>query len=126
VGPAQGPPVVLDGATIEDLPFRAMPALGRGVSHKVLWHAGESSAGVMRLDEGGHVDEHTHRRAHHHLWVLEGTVQVLGSSLGPGSYVHIPAGISHALVNGGDGPAVFHYLYLNPEPTPDLDAIVGH
>ena len=108
-------PTVLDGGAISALPWRVFHAIGVGVEHKVLWESGDSMAGVMRIAAGGQVDEHVHRLAHHHLWVTEGTVQLLGRSLGPGSYAHVPAGVAHRLVNGGDGPATFLYLYLQPQ-----------
>jgi quercetin dioxygenase-like cupin family protein len=107
--------VVRDGATVEQQAWQPLAPVGRGVSHKVLWQSGDSIAGVMRLEVDGRVDEHVHRRAHHHLWVLEGMIEVLGQRLGPGSYVHIPAGVTHGMVNQGTGPAVFHYLYLQPQ-----------
>ena len=99
---------------VESLPWEALPTIGSGVRHKVLWRAGDSVAGVMEIDEGGRVNSHSHSNAHHHLWVLEGDVSVHGSSLGSGSYAHVPAGVEHELVNVGTGSCRFMYTYLQP------------
>ena len=106
-------PVVLDGEEIAALPWEPLARIGAGVSHRVLWRSGDSIAGVMRIEAGGHVEPHAHRHAHHHLWVLEGTVTVLARDLGPGAYVHVPAGTDHAMAAGA-APAEFLYLYLQP------------
>ena len=107
-------PVLLDARMIDAAEWEPLDAIGRGVSHKVLWRSGDSLSGVMRLEVGGHVEEHAHRQAHHHLWVLEGTVEVLGTPLSSGSYAHVPAGVVHSMVNHADRPSTFLYLYLQP------------
>ena len=107
-------PVLLEAFVLDGLPWEPLPAIGTGVDHRVLWHSGDSMAGVMRLAPGGSVSEHAHRRAHHHLWVLDGSIEVLATVLGAGSYAHVPAGVRHAMVNRGEGTATFLYLYLQP------------
>jgi len=69
----------------------------------------------MRLGPGGAVSPHAHRVAHHHLWVVDGSVEVLGEVLGERSYVHIPDRIRHGIVNRGAGSATLLYLYLQPQ-----------
>jgi quercetin dioxygenase-like cupin family protein len=105
-------PVLLEQFVIDGLPWEDLPAIGEGVRHKVLWRSGSSVAGLMRLARGGFVGPHAHRRAHHHLWVVDGEIEVLAVVLGTGSYVHVPAGVTHSMTNRGDGPATFLYLYL--------------
>ena len=105
-------PVLLQAAAIADMPWEPLDKLGLAVSHKVLWHEGASMAGVMQLGPGGRVDEHTHAVAHHHLWVIEGVIEVAGVSVDAGGYAHVPAGVAHAMVNPTDRPARFLYLYL--------------
>ncbi|HEX4903319.1 MAG TPA: cupin domain-containing protein, partial [Acidimicrobiales bacterium] len=69
------------------------------------------SAGVMHIDPGQRLGEHTHRRHHHHVWVVSGRTRVLGQELGAGSYAHIPSGVAHDFeALGASGCTVF-YLY---------------
>ena len=106
--------VTLPAQEVDSLAWEPLSAIGAGVRHKVLWRSGDSLAGVMEIAEGGRVDSHAHSRAHHHLWVLDGSVSVLGTTLSTGSYAHIPAGVEHELVNSGTGPCRFVYTYLQP------------
>jgi hypothetical protein len=106
-------PVLVPGPTVDEAPWEELPEIGQGAAHKVLWRSGDSIAGLMRLADGGWIDSHAHRRAHHHLWVVDGAIDVLGTTLGPGSYGHVPAGVTHGMVSSG-GPATFFYLYLQP------------
>lgn len=112
--------VVLTGPQVEHRPWEPLAAVGPGVSHKPLWDSGESVAGLMRLEVGGEVLPHAHRQAHHHLWVHQGRIEVLGEDLGEGSYVHVPGGVSHGIVNRSDEPATFFYLYLHPASGPGV------
>jgi hypothetical protein len=46
------------------------------------------------------------------MWVLEGHAEIVESDVGPGSYLHIPAGVPHDLdATLTEGCTVF-YLYL--------------
>jgi hypothetical protein len=46
--------------------------------------------------------------------VLEGSADILGVEVGPGSYAHIPNGVDHDIdASATDGCTVF-YLYLRP------------
>jgi quercetin dioxygenase-like cupin family protein len=87
-----------------------------GVDYKLLWRSGGSVAGLMRIAPGGLVTPHAHVRSHHHLWVTDGTVEVLDEQVGPGTYVHIPAGVDHSIRAVGDSACTMLYFYLRDEP----------
>jgi hypothetical protein len=87
-----------------------------GVDHKLLWRSGKSVAGLMRISADGLVTPHAHVRSHHHLWVVDGSVEVLGEVVGPGAYVHIPARVDHSLRAVDDRGATVLYLYLRDDP----------
>jgi mannose-6-phosphate isomerase-like protein (cupin superfamily) len=104
---------VLADADIERLPWEPLGAIS-GVHHKVLWRDAGSMAGVLRVDAGHRLGAHTHHANHHHLWLLEGRAEIIGASLGPGGYAHIPSGTEHDIdASMTDGCTVF-YLYLSP------------
>lgn len=103
--------MVLDAgalAAISEEPLGDLP----GVSHRSTWTDGTSKAGVMRVGGGNHLGAHTHRRHHHHIWVTDGHARVLGSDVGPGSYVHIPAGVEHDVDARDTEGCTFFYLYV--------------
>lgn len=87
-----------------------------GVDYKLLWRSGKSVAGLMQIAPGAMVTPHTHDRSHHHIWVIDGTAEMLGEVVGPGTYVHIPASVEHSIRALGDGPATMLYLYLREGP----------
>ena len=92
-----------------------------GVDYKLLWRSGGSVAGLMRLAPGGVVHAlRPHVRAHHHLWVTDGTVEVLDEQVGPGAYVHIPAGVDHSMRTVGGRACTMLYFYLQDEPGPEF------
>ncbi|HEX6420287.1 MAG TPA: cupin domain-containing protein [Acidimicrobiales bacterium] len=82
------------------------------VSYKLLWRSGKSVAGLMRVAPGGSVSSHTHRHSHHHMWVVDGTAEMLGERVGPGTYVHVPAGVEHGITEPGEQGCTLLYLYL--------------
>lgn len=90
-----------------------------GVEYKLLWRSGKSVAGLMRLAPGGAVTPHTHVRSHHHLWVVDGTAEMLGRRVGPGTYLHVPAGVEHGLRAVDETGCSVLYLYLRDEAAPD-------
>lgn len=90
-----------------------------GVEYKLLWRSGKSVAGLMRLAPGGAVTPHTHVRSHHHLWVVDGTAEMLGRRVGPGTYLHVPAGVEHGLRAVDETGCSVLYLYLRDESAPD-------
>ena len=104
-------PVILDPTGIERLPWRQLHGQRAAVT-RVLWQQGDSLAGIIRLDPGEELPSHAHAEAHHHVWVLTGTARILGEGLPEGSYVHIPAGVEHAVAAIGPEPLTMLYLYL--------------
>jgi mannose-6-phosphate isomerase-like protein (cupin superfamily) len=88
-----------------------------GVDYKLFWRSGKSVAGVMRVAPGAEVSPHAHVRSHHHLWVLEGEADMVGDGerVGPGTYVHIPAGVEHGITDVGPDGCTVVYLYLRDE-----------
>jgi mannose-6-phosphate isomerase-like protein (cupin superfamily) len=87
-----------------------------GVDYKLLWRSGSSVAGIMRIAPTGMVTPHAHDNAQHHMWVIDGSVEMLHEVVGPGTYAHIPAKMDHSLRAVGGGPATVLYLYLRDEP----------
>lgn len=85
-----------------------------GIEYKLLWRSGKSVAGLMRMAPGAEVTPHTHQRSHHHMWLTEGTAEVQGQPMGPGSYVHIPARVEHH-IRAGDAGCTLLYLYLRED-----------
>lgn len=107
-------PVVLTAPEVEALPLEPLGDLA-GVTHRIVWRDGTSVAGVMKVDAGQRMGTHAHRYNHHHLWVIDGSAEILGTEVGPGSYVHIPMGVDHDIdASTTDGCTVF-YLYA-PRP----------
>jgi mannose-6-phosphate isomerase-like protein (cupin superfamily) len=105
--------MLLTPAAIEAIPPVPLGVMG-GVTHRVLWRSDTSMAGVLTVAAGSRLGTHAHRVNHHHMWVLDGHAVVLGESIGPGTYVHIPSGVDHDIdASGTEGCAVF-YLYLRP------------
>jgi quercetin dioxygenase-like cupin family protein len=104
-------PTIFDPDAIDRLPWLPLGPM-EGVVHKVLWHNDTSMAGVLKVDAGHHLGAHTHRVNHHHMWVLDGYVRILGADLSPGSYVHIPSGVEHDIDASASGGCTVFYLYL--------------
>lgn len=90
--------------------------VGDGAVHRTTWTDGRSSAGVMHIEAGRHLGEHTHARHHHHVWIVSGRTRVLGAELAAGSYAHIPAGVAHDFEAVGDVGCTVFYLYLEEQP----------
>ena len=105
---------VLDAAAIDGLPWEPLPGLD--VVHKVLWRSGDSMAGLMRLEPGQAIESHAHRRAHHHVWIVEGTCSIGGRPVAASTYAHVPAGEDHAIADVGADGCSFLYLYRQDPP----------
>lgn len=106
-------PVVLTPAEITQIPVSPLGTI-EGVGHRILWRTETSMAGVLTVEAGHHLGEHRHHANHHHMWVLDGHVEVLGTTIGPGSYVHIPSGIDHDIDARETEGCTVYYLYLRP------------
>jgi uncharacterized RmlC-like cupin family protein len=107
-------------AAAEGLPWQPLDAY-EGVDYKLLWRSGKSVAGLMRIAPGGSVAMHAHVRSHHHIWVIEGDAEMMGQRVGPGGYVHIPAGVDHDISDVSPDGCTVLYLYLRDD-TPDGSA----
>jgi mannose-6-phosphate isomerase-like protein (cupin superfamily) len=103
-------PLIVDHEALTDLPVAPIGDL-QGVERKILWRGEESEAGVLVVFPGHQLGAHTHRSNHHHLWVLDGRATILGTEVGPGSFVHVPSGVEHDIdARQTNGCAVF-YVY---------------
>ncbi len=117
-GGAMAPHATLVTAAAGDaLPWQPLNPYD-GVDYKLLWRSGSSVAGLMRIAPSAMVTPHAHVASQHHMWVVDGSVEMLHEVVGPGTYVHIPAGVDHSLRAVGDRPATVLYLYLREESGP--------
>jgi len=111
--PTTTKPIVLTAEAIAAIASQPLGTLD-GVTHRALWHSDTSMAGVLTVEGGHRLGTHAHRRNHHHMWVIGGHAVVLGTEVGPGSYVHVPSGVDHDIdARATEGCTVF-YLYLAP------------
>jgi mannose-6-phosphate isomerase-like protein (cupin superfamily) len=108
-------PILLDRDAISRLPDKRLPGM-ESTPSKLLWRSGDSVAGLMYVEPGTRVTLHRHRYANHHAWVVEGTCTMLGRTLGPGSYAHIPPGVDHDVVAAGPDGATIFYLFVDEGP----------
>lgn len=113
--------VVADPAAIARLPWEPLRGFGR-VTHRLLWRSGCSQCGIMRIPPDAEVSPHVHQRAHHHVWVLDGSAVLLGVRVVPGTYVHIPATVEHGFTDPGPKGCTVLYLYLRDERPDSPDA----
>ena len=105
-------PTVLTPESIAALPEEPLGNI-EGVRHRIIWRSGTSVAGVLTVERGHHLGHHAHRTNHHHMWVLEGHANILGTDVGPGSYVHIPSGMDHDIDASDTEGCTVYYLYLH-------------
>lgn len=107
-------PVVLTAADIAALPLVPLDPSIAGVTHRIVWRNETSIAGVMTIEGGHHLGRHAHRANHHHIWIIDGAVEILGTVVGPGGYVHVPAQLEHDLDARATAGCTLLYLYLPP------------
>jgi len=106
-------PVVLTPEAVAALPLVPLGSLV-GVTHRVMWRSDTSMSGVLTVEPGHRLGRHTHHANDHHMWVLQGRAAILGTELGPGSYVHIPSGVEHDIDGSATDGCTVLYLYLSP------------
>lgn len=116
VGTAAPVATVVTRAEAEERPWHPLEQY-EGVDYKLLWRSGKSVAGLMRIAPGGSVSPHAHVRSHHHIWVVEGDAEMMGQRVGPGGYVHIPAGVDHGISDVSPDGCTVLYLYLRDDPS---------
>ena len=85
------------------MPFAGAPH----VLVKYLLSSPDGAAGLMRLDGATEGGRHLHVGGRHHVWVVDGTLVFDGAALGPGSYLHVPAGSDHTMAATDGGCTVF-------------------
>lgn len=106
-------PTVLTAEAIAALPVS--PVTGSpGVGNRGLWTDGAAVAGMLVVEPDTDMGAHAHGEYHHHVWVVKGRAEIMGRLLGPGSYVHIPAGTDHDLITPADEGCTIFYLYDPP------------
>ena len=86
------------------------------VSIKELWSSQGATAGLLRIDPHAREVAHLHSHGRHHLWVLDGHVEINGIGLPEGSYVHVPAGALHALTNPGEQACTLGFASFRSRP----------
>lgn len=104
-------PTVLSPEAIHQLQLEPLGSL-EGVTHRVLWRNDTSVAGVLTVAGGHRLGTHAHRQNHHHMWVLDGHATIVGSEVGPGTYVHIPTGVDHDIDATRTEGCTLLYLYI--------------
>lgn len=92
----------LDAEAIEQLRWDEVAGCPE-VHQKVLWRLGDFAQALLRYGPGATTPGIPHLAAHHHIWVVAGTVTIAGRPLGEGSYMHVPPGVSHLASAGADG-----------------------
>lgn len=107
--------LVRSAAEIDAMPWE--PIGTPGVEHKVLWQSGDVVIGLIRVAAGARKPEHVHLGAHHHIFLTHGVCDMVGRTVGSGSYVYIPPGVPHAVDNVGPDGCEFLYTYRPLEQT---------
>lgn len=79
-----------------------------GIHERVLWSGGTQVSGIMDFSPGAGMPEHAHTAHSHHVWIVEGSIDVLGHALSPGSYAYVPPGVAHRVTAGPDGCTLFY------------------
>ena len=98
--------VALSAEDIENVPWQPFGGMPH-VHVRYLLTTGDSVAGLMRLDCGAHEVRHVHVGGEHHAWIVEGAVRFDGTDLDQGSYLHVPAGMTHTMAAGATGCTLF-------------------
>lgn len=111
---AQSAATLVDAGAIVAQPWHDLEGF-ENVTYKLLWRSGKSVAGIMHVMPDGRVDPHVHRRSQHHIWVIDGSADMLGQNVGPGSYLHVPAGVEHGITAPGPQGCTVFYLYLRED-----------
>jgi mannose-6-phosphate isomerase-like protein (cupin superfamily) len=89
---------VLSQADIEALPWEDVPTCV-GVRDKILWRFGDYVQALIHYAPGSSSLGKPHLAAHHHIWVISGEGTIAGRRIGAGSYVHVPPGLPHAVLD---------------------------
>lgn len=92
----------LDAGAVEALRWEPVADCA-GVDQKVLWRLGDFVQALVRYAPGATTPGVAHLAAHHHIWIVAGTMIIAGRTLGAGSYMHVPPGAAHTATSGEQG-----------------------
>ena len=95
-------PVLLSERQIAEMPWEPLPG-SSGVRIKQICTGPGWATGLLQLAPGAKEPAHVHADSDHHLWVLAGSAWTESTHVGVGSYLHLPAGLRHELVDEGNG-----------------------
>jgi quercetin dioxygenase-like cupin family protein len=109
------PPVIADG--LASLPLeQSQPVIyDRPIGLRQLYQDPDSGAEhyLIRYPAGLRAQRHRHSAAHTMI-VLEGRLQANGTVVGPGAYVHFPAGTVMHHAPADDAPCLFVTIFHGP------------
>jgi quercetin dioxygenase-like cupin family protein len=110
-----GQAVIVDG--LASLPLeQSQPAIyDRPIGLRLLYQDPDSGAEhyLIRYPAGLRAQRHRHTAAHTMI-VLEGRLQANEAVVGPGAYVHFPAGTVMHHAPAGDAPCLFVTIFHGP------------
>ena len=110
-----GQAVIVDG--LASLPLeQSQPAIyDRPIGLRLLYQDPDSGAEhyLIRYPAGLRAQRHQHTAAHTMI-VLEGRLQANEAVVGPGAYVHFPAGTVMQHAPAGDAPCLFVTIFHGP------------
>lgn len=112
----------LEAQEIEALAWEDVPAC-TGVQQKVLWRLGGFAQALLRYAPAATTSGLPHLAAHHHIWVVSGTVTIAGRRLAAGSYMHVPPGVGHEATAGDAGCTLLQMH--RPHPPVEADLLDG-
>jgi hypothetical protein len=107
---------------IEELSWTPVPRCP-GVQEKTLWRFADFVVALIRYEPSSTSPGAPHLAAHHHIWVVSGAAEIAGRQLVAGSYVHVPPGSAHPVVN--IGPETCTILQMHrPHPPREAELLV--
>lgn len=109
----------LDAQAIDALVWQDVPGC-TGVHQKVLWRLGDFVQALLEYAPAATTPGPPHLAAHHHIWVVSGSVTIAGRQLAAGSYMHVPPGVGHAATGGVDGCILLQMHRPHPPTEADL------
>ena len=112
----------LDAQGIDELPWEAVAHCTR-VEQKVLWRLGDFVQALLRYEPAATTPGIAHLAAHHHIWIVSGTVTIAGRTLGAGSYIHVPPGVAHSATSGDEGCTMLQMH--RPHPPSEAKHLAG-
>ena len=112
----------VDAQEIDALPWTDVPDC-TGVAQKVLWRLGGFVQALIRFEPAATTPGLPHLAAHHHMWVVSGTVTIAGRRLGAGSYLHVPPAAGHPAQAGDDGCTILQMH--RPHPPTEAGVLAG-